>query len=63
MTFIPSKPEDYYTIMIGKRKLEKYEQLARYQKKRDLQELCDAMGIDYDPKATRMQLALLITKQ
>lgn len=55
-------PKNLRTSLCGKRKLEIYERLARYYKKKDLIDMCDAFQINYNPTANKIDLAMLIVK-
>jgi hypothetical protein len=62
MPLLNFNPARLRNIFYGKRTLREYEKLAKYYKKNELQDMCEEFNIDYNPKATKLDLALLIAE-
>lgn len=60
MKVISLEPSSICRLFNGKRRLEPYERLARYCRLNELKDMCDALEIEYNPKARKIDLALLL---
>lgn len=57
---ILTNPKEVRVLMCGKRKLEPYEKLVSRYRKAELQDMCKDYNIDFNPEATKLDLALIL---
>jgi hypothetical protein len=63
MPIINLDPAKLRFSLSGRKELNTYEKLRKYYSLNQLRDLCSAFQLEHNPKATRSDLALLITQK